>query len=199
MVPLNNHPQKIITILLKDFSIHTATSLSQELKISRQGIWKIIKKLEQDELIKLEQIGTGKTNTHRITLNWHNELIEKILSFSLTKEALKQKRWQFNFADLESEVDFLILYGSMLHSPKDANDIDIIGIVSQEKKLANIGNIILKIQETQPKKIHSINLTKKEFQQEIKKPNKAYLEAVKKGVILFGQDHFIKFIKDLQK
>ena len=188
--------QKVLTILLKDISNHTATSLSKELKMSRWGIWKIIKKLEEDELIMLDKVGTGKTGIRRINLNWNNVLMEKILAFSLTQEALKYKRWRYDFADLEKEVDFLILYGSILHSPREANDIDIMGVA---KKLTKIGNIILNIQKVQTKKIHSINLTQKEFKQELEKPNKVYLDAVKKGIILFGQEKFIKFIKELQK
>ncbi|MBL7147514.1 MAG: hypothetical protein ISS82_01685 [Nanoarchaeota archaeon] len=199
METIKNTAHKIVTILLKDFSSHTATSLSKEFKMSRWGIWKILKKLEKDELIILDQIGTGKTSIQRIKLNWDNVLIEKILAFSLTQEALKHKRWRYDFADLEKEVDFLILYGGVIYSQREAKDIDIIGIVSKEKKMVKIGDIVLKIQETQSKKIHSINLTQKEFKQELKKPNKAYLDAVKKGVILFGQENFIKFIKTLQK
>lgn len=196
---MNKTAQRIVTVLLKDSSIHTATSLSKELKMSRQGTWKILIELEKDEFIILEQIGKGKTSTQRIKLNWDNEVVEKTLALSLTQEALRYERWRFNFADLKQEVDFLILYGSILHSPKEAKDIDIIGVVSQEKKLANMGDIILRIQETQTKKIHSVNLTQKEFKQELKRPNKAYLDAVKRGVILFGQENFINSIKGLQK
>ena len=196
---MNKPAQKIMTILLKDFSIHTAPSLSKKLNMSRQGTWKILKELEKDELILLEQIGNGKTSTQRIKLNLDNEVAEKTLVLSLTQEALKYQRWRFSFADLKQEVSFLILYGSILHSPKEARDVDIIGVVSQEKKLANIGDIILRIQETQTKKIHSISLTQKEFEQELKRQNKAYLDAVKKGIILFGQENLIKFIKGLQK
>ena len=196
---MNKLTQRIMNILLKDFSAPTITSLSEELKMSRQGTWKILKKLEKDEFITLEPVGKGKTSTKRIKLNWDNELVEKILALSLSKEALFYQRWAFNFTDLKQEVDFLILYGSILLYPKEANDIDIMGIVSQEKKLANLGKIILKIQETQTKKIHSINLTQKEFKQELHRPNKAYIDIIKRGVILFGQENFIKFIKGLQK
>lgn len=198
METMNKTAQKITISLLKDFSTHTATSLSKELKMSRQGIWKILKELEKSEFIILEQIGAGKTSTQRIKLNLDNEVVEKTLVLSLTQDALKHKRWKFNFADLEKKVDFLILYGSILYT-KEANDIDIIGIVSKEKKLANLGDIILRIQETQTKKIHCINLTQKEFKEELKRPNKAYVDAVKKGIILFGQENFIKFIKGVQK
>lgn len=198
MLTINKTAQKITLSLLKDFNIHTATSLSKELKMSRQGIWKILKELEKDDFIMLEQIGAGKTSIQRIKLNWGNEIVEKTMALSLTQDALKYKRWRFSFADLEKEIDFLILYGSILYT-KEANDIDIIGVVSKEKKLLNLGDIILKMQETQTKKIHCINLTQKEFKEELKKPNKAYIDAIKKGIILFGQENFIKLIKELQK
>ncbi len=195
---MNKAAQRIITILLKDFNTHTVTDLSKELKMSRQGIWKILKELEKNEFIILEQVGAGKTSTQRIKLNMSNEIVEKTLVLCLIQDALKYKRWKFDFADLQEGIYFLILYGSILYT-KEANDIDIIGVVSKEKKLANLDEIILGIQETQTKKIHCINLTQKEFKEELKKPNKAYVDALRKGVILFGQENFIKFIKGLQK
>ena len=71
--------------------------------------------------------------------------------------------------------------------------------IAKERKLAEINDKIFKIQGTQNKKIHSINLTQKEFKQELKKPNKAFLDAIKKGIILFGQENFIKLVKEMQK
>lgn len=194
---MNKTAQRIITLLLKDFSTHTVTTISKNIKISRQGIWKVLRQLEKEELIVLEQMGTGKTNLHRIKLNWDNVLLEKLLSLSLTQDALKQKRWRHNFASLENEVDFLILYGSILHSPKEANDVDVIG-VAPKRKLSKINDLILKIQDTQAKKIHSINFTKDEFKLELNKPNKAFIDAVKKGIILFGQEKFVNFMRKLQ-
>ena len=44
-----NTESKILKILLKQFSITwTVTSLSNEIKISRVGIWKVLKKLEKE-------------------------------------------------------------------------------------------------------------------------------------------------------
>ncbi|MBI2541890.1 hypothetical protein HYV80_04225 [Candidatus Woesearchaeota archaeon] len=189
--------QKTIVVLLKDFGNHTATSLSTELKMSRWGMWKILKKLEKENFIMIEPLGSGKTSTATIRLNWDNILVEKTLALSLTQEAFKYKRWLHDFSSLQQEVDFLMLYGSILYS-NEANDIDVIG-VAKEKKLAKINDEVFRIQETQNKKIHSINLTQGEFKQELKKPNKAYLEAIKKGIILFGQENFIKLIKEIKK
>ena len=189
--------QKIMNILLKDFSRHTATSLAKELKMSRWGIWKILKKLEKDNLIIIEPVGSGKTSTSIIKLNWDNILTEKTLALSLTQEALKYKRWLYDFSSLQQETEFLILYGSILYG-KEANDIDIIGI-AKEKKLGKVNDSVFKIQEIQSKKIHSINLTQKEFEKELKKPNRASLDAVKKGIVLLGQENFIKFVRGLSE
>ncbi len=190
---------RILLILLKDFSrTHTITSIAEERGLSRVGIWKILKKLEADKYIILQSVGKGKTGVFIIKINWDNVLVEKAMNLYLAEEALAQRRWMVNFASLEKEVDFLILYGSILHSPAEADDIDIIG-VAPEKNLSAIEDLVLKIQGTQAKKIHAINFTQNEFRQELKKQNKAFLDALKKGVVLFGQEKFVEFISGLQK
>lgn len=186
--------KKILKILLKDFAVdHTITSLSKTIGISRVGAWKLLKKLEKEDLISLSRIGTGKTSISRINLNWSNLVLEKTLALILAEEAVKNQRWINNFKELEGKVYFLIIYGSIIHSQKEANDIDIIGVTN---KFLEVENSIKNIQKTQIKKIHAINLTEKEFMEELKK-NKAFIEAVKKGVILFGQEKFIKFIRNI--
>ena len=189
--------EEILKILLKQFTTKwTITSLAKEINISRVGIWKVLKRLETEKLILLFPIGQGKTSTFSINLNWENPLLEKRLSLILTEEALKNQRWLNNFNELENKIEFLILYGSILHSPKEANDIDVLGVVSNKDNFSKIEGIIQKAQKTQIKKIHSENFTKTEFKDEIKKSNKIFIDALKKGVVLFGQEKFIKFIKD---
>ena len=103
-----------------------------------------------------------------------------------------------NFAELEKHVSFLLLFGSILHSPKEARDIDIFAVIDNKKEFKTIDEIMLKIQGTQPKKIHFIDLTESEFEQELNNRNKAYLDALAKGIILYGQENFIRLIKRLQ-
>ncbi len=184
----------ILKILLKDFSVeHTITSLAKETGMTRVGTWKVLKKAELDKLILLSQAGKGKTSTYLVRLNWESLLLKKLLSLALTEDAMKHQRWLNNFSELENKMDFLIIYGSILHYPKEANDIDILGIVPNKNKFLEIEEAVKKIQKTQLKKIHILNFTLQEFKQELQKPNKALIEAVKKGVVLFGQDKFIKF------
>ena len=189
---------KILKILLNEITIEqTITSLAKTTVMSRVGTWKVLKKLQSNEVIILSKVGTGKTNTYTIRLNWDNLLIEKMLSLILTEDALKNQRWLNNFAELENKVDFIILYGSIITYSKEAKDIDILNIVSNRNKFLEVEETIKKIQKTQIKKIHALNITPNEFRQELEKPNKVFIDAVKKGIVLFGQEKFIKFIRDL--
>src|SRR3989344_666316 len=104
-----NTESKILKILLKQFSITwTVTSLSNEIKISRVGIWKVLKKLEKEGLIVLTQIGQGKTSTASIKLNWENIILEKKLALILTEETLDYQRWLKSFEEIKKGV---VLFG----------------------------------------------------------------------------------------
>lgn len=187
--------KRLTLFLLKDFSrTHTITSLAKELDMSRVGVWKILKRLEPKKIIKLKTVGSGKTSTSIITVNFDNILTKKSLALYLTEESLAQERWQSNFSDLETETEFVILFGSILHFAKEANDIDII-IVAKTRNFIKIQKILDRIQKSEIKKIHSINFTEEEFRKELENKNKAFIEAIKKGTILFGQEKFVDFMK----
>ena len=191
--------QKILMKMLKDFSVsHTVTSLAEETGLSRVGTWKALKKLEAEKLIRLTPAGSGKTCTYIVELNWTNILTEKNLELLLIEEAQDNQRWVDNFKELEKSIDFLILFGSILHSPKEADDIDIL-IVADKKDLLKAGETITRIQKTQIKKIHSTNLTEAEFKKEMGKQNRILMDAIKKGAVLFGQGRFIKTIKGMKE
>jgi predicted nucleotidyltransferase len=197
---ITKKPYEILKILLKNITKkHTVTSLSKEREISRVGSWKLLKELEKENLIILTPIGPEKTSVQEVSFNWDNPLLEKTLALLLTEDALKQNKWRYNFKELENHVGFLILFGSILHSPKEANDIDILNLVSNEENFVKISKIITNIQITQNKKIHAINLTEKELKHELKNKNKVYTETLKKGIVLFGQENFIKFIREISK
>ena len=196
---INKKYKKLLMQLLKGFSkIHTITSLAHELKMSRVGIWKIIKQLESESYLTVTKIGSGKTSTSIVKLNWENVLVEKSLALYLTAEALGQKRWQINFSNLKKEADFIILFGSILHSQKEANDIDII-IISKKTRFIKIQKLIENIQKIEIRKIHNINFTEKEFLEELEKQNITIIEAVKKGIVLYGQENYIEFMKKVLK
>lgn len=190
-----NNPKKVLLTLLKDFSTtQTITFLTKPLDLTRVAVWNILQKLAFEKYITLHQIGEGKTSTFIVKLNWDNILVEKALALYLTEEVLLQKRWGVNFKALEKEVNFLILYGSILHSPQQAHDIDIL-CIADKKSFVKIQQEINSIQKTTHKKIHAIQFTEQEFLSELRKPNEAFVDAIKKGIVLYGQENFIQSIK----
>ena len=84
---------RILKLIFKDFaSQHSVTSVAKEIGLSRQGTFKILKKLESEKLLLLSPVGKGKTSTYLLSLNWQNPLVEKMLALFLTEEALKHQR-----------------------------------------------------------------------------------------------------------
>jgi len=190
--------KKLTLLLLKDFSrTHTITSLAKEMDMSRVGIWKILKQVESKKIIKLKRIGSGKTSTSIITINFDNILTKKSLALYLTEESLSQERWRTNISDLEKETEFIILFGSIIKFIKEAKDIDIV-IVAKSGKSIKIQKILDKIQKSEIKKIHNINFTQEELRRELEKKNKAFIEAIKNGVVLFGHEKFVDFMVEIR-
>ncbi|MBU4069893.1 MAG: winged helix-turn-helix domain-containing protein [Nanoarchaeota archaeon] len=187
--------EKILLFLIKE-NKQTATQLAEQLKISRQAVWKLLNKLIKEEIILAKQLSNKQKSVKIISLNFKSQLLKKNLSLILTKEAIENEKWIQNFAGLEKLTDFVLLFGSILTNPKQANDIDLL-IMPKKKNFKEIEKEILEIQKVQLKKIHAIQLTNKEFYKEIKNQNKAYLDAIKKGVVLYGQDNFIKQMEKL--
>lgn len=188
-----------ITLLKEPLVEHTATSVARSLGITRQGVWKILNRLDSDKIISLKSIADTKKSAVKIDLQLENPVTIKILSLLLTKESLQYERWRINFAALEKHTYFLILFGSILYNTKEANDIDLLAVVNKKTDFKFIDETASKIQKTQLKKIHVIKMTREELMMEMKKNNHAYLDALKKGAILFGHDNFLKFITKLKK
>ena len=190
------YQMRIALLLLKDFStMHTITSIGKELGMTRSGIWKVLMKLKKENYITLET--TEEKSLLLPKLNLRNELLGKYLDFALSKEAKEHERWVFNFAEVKEHASFFILYGSILKSYAKAKDIDVIGVIPDKKSFKKLHESLDKIQKRESKRIHSINFTQSEFREELLKPNKAFIDAVSKGVVLFGQEEFIKFMKKL--
>ncbi len=197
---INLTTQKILTLIIRNVSkAPTLAMLAESLKMTHVGIWKAVKKLEAGEMVKLKQIGNKKNSIYEVHLNWENPLLEKTLILALEHEATSQRRWAVNFAELKELANFVILYGSILHSPQKANDVDIMGVISKKNNFSKFERIVMNIQKTQLKKIHAITFSPGGLNGELNRPNIAFINAIKEGVILFGQDKFVAFLREFKK
>jgi predicted transcriptional regulator len=187
--------EKILSLLIRENN-KTVSDIAENLNFSRQAVWKILTKLIDENLINSKSLNSKQTSAKIFYLNFKNPLIKKVLSLILTKQSLNYERWRDIFSILEKYTSFILLFGSIINNSKNANDIDIL-IISIKENFQKIEEIIFEIQKVQIKKIHYILLTEKEFKDEIKSLNKAYLDSIKKGIVLYGQENFVNQMEEL--
>ncbi|MFH1916864.1 MAG: hypothetical protein ABIJ21_06410 [Nanoarchaeota archaeon] len=194
---INDSSRKVLLVLFKEFSEEqTITSLAKAVKMTRPGVFKIVKSLEREKLVVMSAIGKGKTSTSTVRLQRDHPLLEKLFSLFLASEANDYVRWQNTFKPIENFTDFVIIFGSILHSPKEANDIDIL-CISEKEKFLGLERSLHEIRKAELRMIHAVQFTPNEFKNELKNRNPAFIDAIRKGVVLFGHERFISFMEEL--
>lgn len=187
--------QEILKLLFKDFSADfNSRSISKIIKISHAGAFKILKKLEKREMVIPKRIGKAVI----YSLNLGNQIATKETEMIFLLESQNFKRWIEEFKDLESKVKFLVLFGSVIRNAEQANDVDIL-IVADKSKLNEIKKIIKKIHKYTSKKIHPLIQTINNFKKDVNEKNKVMMEIIKTGIVLYGQEEYIKLLKSLRQ
>ncbi len=191
MVTLTQNEKRALLILFKDFTnFYNANSISKLLDISHVGAQKIFKRLLEQNLLINRKI--GKSIVYKLKLE--DDYVRKLIAFLLADEANSFKRWKEEFRELSEKAKIVILYGSVIKNYSKANDIDVM-IVIDKKDVKEIDKIIKQKQEILPKSLHAIKLTHKDMIKNLNKKNKALIDIVKNGVVIYGQDKYVEIIK----
>ena len=195
MITLTQKERETVLILLKDYTnFYNANSISKVLNISHVGAQKIFKRLLQENLVLSKII--GKSITYK--LNFNNDYVNNLVSFLLADEANKFKRWKEEFKDLFKKDRIVMLFGSAIKDYSHAHDIDLM-IVIENKEVREVNVILTKKEEILPKKLHSIKLTHQDLLENLKKKDKAFVDIIKNSIVLYGQDKYVKVLKNAQK
>ncbi len=191
MVTLTQNEKRALLILFKDFTnFYNANSISKLLDISHVGAQKIFKRLLEQNLLINRKI--GKSIIYKLKLE--DDYVRKLIAFLLADEANSFKRWKEEFRELSEKAKIVILYGSVIKNYSKADDIDVM-IVIDKKDVKEIDKIIKQKQEILPKSLHAIKLTHKDMIKNLNKKNKALIDIVKNGVVIYGQDKYVEIIK----
>lgn len=184
--------QEIIKTLFKDFlTAYNSRNISQAVKMSHAGAFKILKKLEKEDNVKAKRIGKAII----YSLNFDNPITQRKIEMALTIEAQSHKRWIEEFKGLEDAAQFIVLFGSILTNEKTARDIDLL-VVAQSNNSDKINKIIEKRNKILNKKIHLILQSPEDFKKDIDSKNKVIIEVIKKGIFLFGQERVRRMLGD---
>ena len=196
MVSLTKNEARTINFLIRNFSEnYNINQLSRELKISPRGIFKILKKLEEQRYL----ISNKQGNNIFYKINYDSEEALDVCKFALIdKETTPYIKVVIkDIEGLKSKTDLAILFGSILKKGKEARDIDLL-IVFDKKNLKRIEKIIDNVNKIRTKKIHSIYQTKEDLAKNIKDKDAAILDEIKTGIVLWRRSLLVELIKNAQ-
>ncbi len=172
---------------------YNARIIAKELNMSAMGALKIARKLEKENILSSKHL--GKAIFYKLTLS--NEYTQKYLCFLLKREAETAspyiKRWITEIKKIKN-ADFTLLFGSILSKQKNAKDIDVL-FVTDQKRFEALKKEVVIINAMNPKKIHPVYQTRKDFLENIIKEDKIVFDALK-GIIGYGEEILIKVMQN---
>lgn len=193
MTTLTQKEKEALLILFKDFSsYYNANSLSKLLSISRIWAMKLLKKLNNNNILKDKKI--GKSIVYKVNLD--DDYIRNLMAFLLADEANNFKRWKDEFKKLFKGKRIILLYGSAIKNYEKARDIDIISVIEKEE-YKEVAKVIAERQKFLSKKIHSIELTINDILKNLQEKQKAMTDIVKNAIVLYGQYKYVEIIQNV--
>ncbi len=185
----------VLTLVKSPEIIYNANSLSKIIGITPMGTLKILKRLEQENIVKSKKI--GKATTYKV--NVKDSYAQKYLSLILVRETQSAnpqvKRWITEIKKVKN-ADVILLFGSVLEKP-DPNDIDVL-LITNQKRFPKLQQEIKELNEINIKKIHPMFQTHEDIVKNIKKRDKPILNAIK-GIIIAGEEKFLEIYNESRK
>lgn len=196
MIRIDN-TTRILSFLLRNLEQYNINQIARALDLSVGSAHKILKTLEENNIINAKELGNAKY----YSLNFENYEALKYCELILTEEKnslLKENKTAKVYAqDLERyNAEVIVLFGSVLSKEEQARDIDVLFIIKNKKEIENINKLCLEISKIRTKKINPLIMLKEDLTQNIKNKNKATIEIIKKGIVLKGEENFVKSIKN---
>ena len=192
MIPKNT--ATIILFLLKNVGEfgYNINQISKLNKISVGSAFKILKELEKDKIILKKDI----SNASHYKLNYDNLETIKLCEFLLLGEKRNLKGYAKIYVEEIvgfKEAEMIILFGSVLKG-KNFNDIDVLFITNQTKKVTNF---CLEISKIRTKPVVPLILKKEDLIKLLKQQKEAMVGMIKEGIVLKGESIFMEVVKNV--
>ena len=192
MIPKNTG--KVIMFLLRNlgkfgYNINQIAKLN---KISVGSAFKILKELEKDRLILKNEI----SNASNYTLNFDNPETTKLCEFLLLAERRTLKGYAKIYADeliKFKDAEMMVIFGSVLRG-KEFNDIDILFVTNQVKK---VNNFCLEISKVKTKPVVPLIMRQEDLIKALKQKKEAIIYLIKEGIVLKGEARFLEVVKNV--
>ncbi len=191
---ISKNTARIVIYLLRNtdefgYNINQVAKLN---KISVGSAFKILKDLEKDKIIIKKEI----SNASCYTLNLNNPEAAKLCEFLLLAEKRNLKGYAKIYAEdiiTFKNAEMIIIFGSVLKG-KDFNDVDVLFITSQAKKVTDF---CLEISKIRTKPVVPWIMGKEDLIKIINQGKEAIQGMLKEGVVLKGESIFVEVMKNV--
>ena len=192
MIPKNT--AMIVMFLLRNtdkfgYNINKIAKLNN---ISVGSAFKILKELEKDKLIIKNEI----SNASHYTLNFDNPETTKLCELLLLAEKRSLKGYAKLYADdiiKFKDAEMVVIFGSVLRG-KDFNDVDVLFITNQVKK---VNNFCLEISKVKTKPVVPLIMKREDLIKALKQKKEAIINLMKEGIVLKGESLFLEVMKNV--
>ena len=194
---LTRNASRILNFLLRARELHNINQISRKLRLSVGSVHKILKNLEERDVVRGKELG----NAIYYNLNLDNSEAIKLLELILIDEKnglmAENKTARVYALDLKKyNAKCIILFGSIIDKAEEAKDVDVLYIVRSKKQIKEVNNFCLEISKIRTKKINPLIMLEQDAMNNLKNQNKAMIDIFKNGVVLNGEEVFIKIAKN---
>ena len=194
---LPNNTFKIINFLIRNLELYNINQMARALDLSVGSVHKILKTLEKRNIVNIKELGNAIY--YSINLN-NNEAVKlsELVSIEGKNNILRENKIANVYAQdlVKFDAKLIILFGSILTKKNEAKDIDVLFIIKHKEQVNEINNFCLEISKIRTKKVNPLIMLEQDFVNNLKDKNKAVQDLIKTGIILKGEDIFIRAIKN---
>ncbi len=191
---ISKNTSRVLLYLLRNidefgYNINQIAKLN---KISVGSAFKILKELEKNKIIIKKEI----SNASHYKLNLENPETTKLCELLLLTEKRNLKGYAKLYADeiiKFKDAEMIIIFGSVLRE-KEFNDVDVLFITDQTKK---INNFCLEISKVRTKPVVPLIMKQEDLITAMKKRKDAILSMMKEGIVLRGESIFVETMKNV--
>jgi len=168
MLSLSDNEFSVISFLVRNFTERlTIRNIAQKLGFSAAGVFNILKKLEKEEIVTGERLGTGLF----YSINFDNKVAEHLSSIVLLMS--EQEMQKLNMDTFKGSKAAVFDNKTLLLVTDNVSVFDVL--------IPNV-NVIMK--------------TEDEMIALLRKKDSEMLQMLRKGIVLFGESKIVEIIKN---
>ena len=141
MYSIAKNDLRVIDFLVRNFSeMNTMRNIALKLKISAAGVHSVLKKLESENFVQAQKLGTGLF----YKINFENNIAKYLASIALLEHKAPKKLQEIGEGVISKGTDLLIISSSFVE-PLEGYKCEIIGQEEFVEKLKEKNPAILKM------------------------------------------------------